>query len=140
MTTPLWVLLGFAAWTLLVLSFGIGLERWSTILRGRAKLHHFQADVPHGSERYRRAMRAHANCLENLPVYGAVVLAATAAGVDAPLLDALALVLLGARVVQSLVHVIPTPTNRVIGVRFTFFVIQVVCMVWMGAYVALAAA
>jgi uncharacterized MAPEG superfamily protein len=61
-------------------------------LSGRAKLNEFPADVPHGSARYRRAMRAHANCVENLPVYTAVVVAITAAGVMSPVLDLLALV------------------------------------------------
>src|SRR5690606_8093197 len=95
----------------------------------------FPADTPHGPPRYRRAMRAHANCIENLPLYGAIVLAAVATGVGGPTLDALALVLLGARVVQTCVHVIPEPTNAWVGVRFTFFAVQLACMVWMGVYV-----
>ena len=31
MTTPLWVLLAFAVWTLLVLLAGVGVHRWSRI-------------------------------------------------------------------------------------------------------------
>ena len=50
-------------------------------------------------------MRAHANCVENLPVYGAVVVGLVASGIRSPLLDGLAIVLLLARVCQTIVHV-----------------------------------
>ncbi len=139
MTTPVWVLLGFALWTLLVLFATVGVYRWSRILTGRAELAEFRADEPHGSDWYRRAMRAHANCVENLPVYGAITLAIVAAGARSPALDLLAIVLLAARVLQTLTHVLWTPTNRVVGVRFSFFLTQVACMFAMSAIVGLQA-
>ena len=136
MTIPVAVLLGFAAWTILVLMLGVGLDRWSKILPRRAKLVDFRADEPHGSDRYRRAMRAHANCIENLPLLTAVVVAMMAAGLTSPVLDVLAIILLAARVVQSSVHVIPHRlTNTWVGIRFTFFFLQLVCLVWMGIYI-----
>ena len=61
------MLLGFAAWTLLLLSATVGVYRWSRILTGRAGAGAFQADNIQGEEWYKRAMRAHANCMENLP-------------------------------------------------------------------------
>jgi uncharacterized MAPEG superfamily protein len=136
MTVPVWVLLGFAAWTLVTLLGSIGVYRWSLILTGRAEMREFRADVPHGSERYRRAMRAHANCVENLPVYAAVVVAIVATGIDRPLLDALAVVLLAARVCQTVTHIAFESTNVAVAVRFVFFVTQLVCMVGMGVVVA----
>ncbi len=60
-----WMLLCFAGWTLLVLIIGIGVRRWAAVLRGEADLTSFPGDVPHGSASYRRAVRAHANCLES---------------------------------------------------------------------------
>jgi hypothetical protein len=67
MTIPQWVLLAFAAWTVAMLICTVGVSRWSKILGGSAKLTDFPADTPHGSPVYRRMMRAHANCVENLP-------------------------------------------------------------------------
>jgi hypothetical protein len=132
MTTPLWVLLAFACWTVLVLMIGVGISRWSLILTGRAQLTDFPADVAHGSTTYRRAVRAHANCVENLPVYGAIVLAAFAAQATSPTLDGLALVFIVTRVGQSTVHMALAETNVTVGVRFTFFLAQVVAMAWMA--------
>jgi uncharacterized MAPEG superfamily protein len=139
MSIPVWVLLGFAGWTLLTLFFTVGIYRWSRILSRRSDLVDFPGDVPHGKAWYRRAMRAHANCVENLPVYAAIVVAMLAAGVRNPLLDALAIVLLAARVMQTCVHVAFTETNLTVGIRFGFFLTQVACMFAMGGIVAAAA-
>jgi uncharacterized MAPEG superfamily protein len=73
MTIPVWVLLGFAAWTLLTLFTTIGVYRWTRILTGRASIAEWRADEVQGSEWHRRALRAHMNCVENLPVYTATV-------------------------------------------------------------------
>lgn len=132
MTVPVWVLLGFAAWTLLTLLGTIGWYRWSRILTGRAEIKDFRADEAQGSDWYRRALRAHANCLENLPLYTAVVVVILATGARSAALDWLAVVLLAARVGQTLVHVACTPTNFATSVRFAFFFAQLVCMVWMA--------
>jgi uncharacterized MAPEG superfamily protein len=140
MTIPVWVLLGFAMWTLAVLMAGIGVRRWSQILTGRAQLTEFPADTPHGSPAYRRAVRAHANCVENLPVYGAVVVAAIAAQAQSPVMDALALAFIAARILQSLTHTLLVETNTTVLIRFLFFLAQVACMVWMAVEIALTAA
>jgi uncharacterized MAPEG superfamily protein len=139
MTTPVWVLLGFAGWTLLVLLLSVGVYRWSRILTGRQKIAEFPADAAGGADWYKRATRAHANCIESLPVYGAIVLAARAAQLDDPLLDVLACVLLAARLVQSTVHISFVQSNAVVSVRFSFFMLQFVGMTVMGLHVALAA-
>lgn len=139
MTTPLWTLLAFAGWTLVTLLVGVGVRRWAKILGSGAKLTEFPADQPHGSEGYRAAMRAHANCVENLPVYGAIVLVASIAGIDDMTMDRLALVFIGARVMQTLVHMLFTQTNAMIAVRFGFFFTQIACMFWMGIHIAVRA-
>lgn len=136
MNTALWVLLAFAAWTILTLLVGVGAVRWRLILTGRRRLNEFPADAPHGSPRYRRAMRAHANCVENLPVYGAVAVTATLSGVGGVALHALPPIFLLARILQTLIHVACEETSLAVAFRFAFFFIQLVCMAWMGAVVA----
>lgn len=138
MNVPTTVLLAFAGWTVLTLLVGVGIVRWSQILTGRKRLDEFPADVPHGSARYRRAMRAHANCVENLPVLGAVVVAIDATGLHLATLDALAVVYLAARVLQTITHVALDETPTTVGVRFAFFFTQIVCVAWMGAIAATA--
>src|SRR3954453_3318418 len=119
MSTPVWVLLGFAGWTALLLLSTIGVYRWKRVLTREAGIADFKADQPSGDDWYLRAMRAHANCIENLPLYGAVVVAMMASGGSSPVLDALALVLLPARMAQSVMHVFFKQTNRVVAIRFT---------------------
>jgi uncharacterized MAPEG superfamily protein len=137
MTIPMWVLLAFAVWTLCVLFGSIGVYRWSRIFTGRSTIHEWRADVAQGAPWYQRAMRAHMNCVENLPVYGAVVLAAFVAGVSAPAIDVLALVFLAARVLQSIVHIGLRQTERVAALRFVLFFAQIACVIAMGALVVL---
>lgn len=137
MTIPLWVLLGFAGWTLAVLLGTIGIYRWSRILTGRAKLNEFPADIPHGDDWYRRAMRSHANCLENLPIYTAIVVVIVATGLRSSILDSLAILLLIARVMQTIIHIGFKQSIVVVGIRFFFFFIQLICMICMGIVVAM---
>jgi uncharacterized MAPEG superfamily protein len=133
------VLLGFAAWTLLTLFASIGVYRWSRILTGRASIAEWRADLPQGCDWYRRAMRAQMNCVENLPVYAAIVVALTATGLQSPAIDRLALVMLAARIGQTSVHLALPPTEAASGLRFALFFLQVACMVAMGALAATAA-
>jgi uncharacterized MAPEG superfamily protein len=139
MPIPVWVLLGFAAWTLLILFTTVGVYRWSRILTGRTAISEWRADEQQGSEWYRRAVRAHLNCLETLPVYTAIVIALLTAHVSSPLLDGLAITILVARMCQSLVHLLLQQTNTVAGIRFAFFLVQAICMIAMGVLVALSA-
>ena len=127
MTVPLWALLGFAMWTVILLLATVGVYRWSRILTGRVPIREFRADHIEGEDWYRRAMRAHANCIENLPVFGAIVLALYVSGVGGAVTDALSIAVLVARVMQSLVHVCFAQTNTVVSVRFAFFFTQLVC-------------
>ena len=139
MTQSLWMLLGFAAWTLTVLMVGVGVRRWGLILTGRANLTSFPADTPHGSPGYRRAMRAHAKCVENLPVFGAIVLPASAAHLEAAGFDQLAAAVLAARVAQSSIHMALPETNRTVAIRFAFFLAQIAAMIAMLVLLARAA-
>ena len=140
MTLPLWTLLGFAAWTLIVLLAGVGVRRWALILSHRASLTSFPADTAHGSPAYRRAMRAHANCVENLPVFAAIVLVASLARLAPPFFGTLCVATMIGRIGQSSVHMLLPESNASIAVRFAFFLLQIVSMFAMMALVVAAAA
>ena len=126
----------FAAWTFLLLFATIGFFRWSRILTGRATIREWRPDEDQGTDWYRRAMRAHANCLENLPIYTVVVIALLVTSAESPWLDGVAIILLIARIVQSLLHIRLQQTELVAAARFGFYAIQIVCMVIMGSWAA----
>jgi len=134
---PEWMLLGFAAWTLVLLITTVGAYRLSRVLRGRAGMGDFPADRVQGQDWYVRAMRAHANCIENLPVFAVLVYVLRAFGIVSPAVDPLCTVILAARIPQSLVHVCFAQTDRVVSVRFAFYFVQllsfcalIVLIVW----------
>jgi uncharacterized MAPEG superfamily protein len=135
-TIPVAVLLAFAGWTLATLFVAIGWYRWSRIFAGAAAINEFEGDAGRPAGWYQRAHRAHANCLENLPLYTALVVAIVAAGAAHPALDALSLVLLAARIGQTVTHVVFTQTRVAVAVRFTFYFMQLACMVTMGTIIA----
>ncbi|MGY2340826.1 MAPEG family protein [Pseudomonas sp. SDO5532_S415] len=127
MTIPMWMLLGFATWTLLLLVATVGVYRWVRILFSNVPIGSFRSDQPEGEDWYRRGTRAHANCVENLPVFGAIVFVISALGIDSPAVNFLSVNVLIARVCQSLVHVSHVQTDRFVAVRFAFYCVQLVC-------------
>src|SRR5215207_9724771 len=135
MTLPVWMLLGFATWTVLLLLATVGIYRWSRILTGDGPISEFRADEIEGKDWYKRSMRAHANCIENLPVFGAIVFALYAGDVANATVNVLTVAILAARIMQSLVHVFLVQTNTVASVRFGFFFVQIVSFLWLIAIV-----
>ena len=130
MTTPLLCLLGFAGWTILLVVL-VGAARIVEIVRGNKASNEFPSRVPHGGDRYWRMNRAHLNCVEYLPVFGALVLVAAAAGVPAGALALHSQVVLGARVVQSGAH-ISSGSVMAVNVRAGMLGVQLVAFVMMG--------
>ena len=118
-------LLLFASWSM-VLLVGIALYRsWVSMTAGKA-LNSFTAagtDLPGFGQ---RLTRAHANTYEFLPIAGAVMLFAISSDQTA-ITDDHASLLIGARLAQSIVHLVSTSTIAVL-LRFTFFLVQV-CVV-----------
>ena len=127
MTIPMWMLLGFATWTLLLLMATVGVYRWVGILFSSVPIASFRSDRLEGEDWYRRGTRAHANCVENLPVFGVIVFVITALDVNGAAVNYLSTLVLIARVCQSLAHVSHEQTNGFVAVRFTFFSVQLVC-------------
>jgi uncharacterized MAPEG superfamily protein len=136
MNVPVLVLLGFAAGTLLTLFGTIGVYRWNRILTGRASIAEWRADLPQGSNWYQRA---NMNCVENLPIYTAIVVALRATGLQSPIVDRLAVTMLVARVGQTVVHIAMPPTNAVTSLRFALFLMQAVCTIAMGVVIVVTA-
>lgn len=126
MTIPQWTLLGFAAWTLTLLMATVGVYRWGNILFAKAAIASFRHDAPEGAGWYQRGTRAHANCIENLPVFGAIVYLITVTNLHGPLVDALCATILAARIIQSTVHISHEQTNVFVSVRFSFYSVQLV--------------
>ena len=75
------------------------------------------------------------NTAENLPIFATVVLVGSLAGVSSATFATLAQVCLGARMVQSIVHV---SSNAVMAVnlRFAALAAQLVSFIWMGLEIA----
>lgn len=96
------------------------------ILLSKARIAWFRSDQLEGAAWYQRGTRAHANCIENLPVFGAIVYVITAIGLQGPMVDALCIVILAARIVQSTVHVSHEQTDAFVAVRFSFYSVQLV--------------
>jgi uncharacterized MAPEG superfamily protein len=126
MTIPQWTLLGFAAWTLVLLMATVGVYRWGNILFAKAAIASFRSDALEGAGWYQRGTRAHANCIENLPVFAVVVYVISIVGVRGVLVDALCISTLLARVIQSCVHIAHEQTNAFVAVRFSFYSVQLV--------------
>jgi len=134
-TIPIWMLFGFAIWTVVLLMATIGVYRWGMVLTRRASIGSFRADKVEGAAWYARAMRAHANCIENLPVFAVIVFSLHASGTSGALVDALSVTVLIARLLQSSVHVLFEQTNAVVSVRFTLFSAQLASFLWLSGIV-----
>ena len=128
MTTSLVALCLFAGWTILLV-VSLALVRAVHSQRAGKPLNSFAPDGSDVGGFAQRLTRAHLNCLELLPVVGAVILAAGVAG-RASVTDPLAMPLLYARIAQSTVHLVSTSVPMVM-LRATLFVVQVgIVAIW----------
>lgn len=128
MNSSLLALTGFVAWTLLLLVLMESLRSRLVLLK-TVPSNGFQPDNGNLSPFMQRLARAHANCLEGLPVFGGLLMIAALAGQTA-ITDPLALVLLGARVVQSLIH-LASLSVMAVNLRFSAFAVQMlIALYW----------
>ena len=119
---------GFVTWTLLLLVL-MEILRSRLVLLKAVPSNGFQPDNGNLSPFMQRLARAHANCLEGLPVFGGLLVIAVLAGQTA-VTDPLALVLLGARVVQSLIH-LASLSVMAVNLRFIAFAVQMlIALYW----------
>jgi uncharacterized MAPEG superfamily protein len=127
MSPTAFALLGFAAWTVALVSL-LGLYRSGVVMAGKKASNAFNPSGEDLEGFGRRLTRAHANCYENLPIAGAVLLYAIATQQTA-VTDPLAYGFIGARVAQSLVHLVSTSRPAVL-VRFLLFVTQIAILTY----------
>lgn len=121
------VLLGFVAWTLILLIVMEGL-RTRLVLTRTVESNAFTPDNANLSPFMQRLARAHANCLESLPVVATLLIVALITD-RAAITDPLAPWLLAARVVQSGVH-LASLSVLAVNLRFTAFAVQVAIAVY----------
>ncbi len=130
MNISLWSLLIFAIWTMIIVGM-IGYFRWRLIFSRQKEIKVFRADYFCESDFYRRLMRAHINCTENLPIFAAIVFIIYATQTQSIIIDQLAAIFIIARIFQSIIHISFIETNRTALSRFLLFSVQQFCMVGM---------
>lgn len=114
-------LTGFITWTLLLLVLMEAI-RSQLVLRGKVPANGFTPDNAGLSPFMQRLARAHANCIESLPVFGGLLLLAIVTE-RAAITDPLAYALLAARLFQSIVH-LASVGPRAVTLRFAAFAVQ----------------
>jgi uncharacterized MAPEG superfamily protein len=120
-------LTGFIAWSLCLLIWMETLRSWM-VLRKQVPANGFQPDNGNLSPFMQRIARAHANCIEGLPIFGGLMLVALATQQTA-ITDPLAYVLLAARIVQSSIH-LASLSELAVTLRFTAFAVQMGIAAW----------
>jgi uncharacterized MAPEG superfamily protein len=120
-------LIGLAAWTLFLLIL-MELLRFRLILTHGVAANAFKPDNSNLSPFMQRLARAHANCIEHVPVFAILLITAlltNRAGVTSPL----APWLLAARLVQSCIHLASLSVPAA-WARFSAFAIQIAIAVY----------
>jgi uncharacterized MAPEG superfamily protein len=123
----------YVLWAI-ALVLALAFVRSTMVLRGRAPANGFTAGTPHGSDAYWRLNRAHLNTLENLPIFGAIVLSGWVVGMESATFNRLAVIIVVARIVQSLIHLVSGSVTAVVF-RFAAFGVQLICEIWMAVLV-----
>jgi len=127
MNPALVALAGFAGWTVFLLLTVANLRVFN-FFTGKKAINAFSPtgdDLPGFGQ---RVTRAHLNCVENLPVFAALVAAAGLSG-QLSIMEGTVMYVLYARIAQSVAHMIST-AHLVVWVRAMFFFVQVLLMAW----------
>lgn len=120
-------LTGFIAWTLALLVL-MEVIRSKMVLAKELPANGFLPDNSNLSPFMQRLARAHANCLEGLPVFGGLMLVTLATG-RAEVTDPLAWLLLAARIAQSSIH-LASVSSGAVTLRFSAFAVQMAIAVY----------
>ena len=125
------VLVGLTAWTLSLLVL-MEILRTRLVLTKAVASNEFKPDNSNLSPFMQRLARAHANCVESLPVVAVLLIVALLTN-RASITNPLAPWLLAARVLQSCVHLASLSVPAV-NIRFTAFAVQIaVAIYWSWA-------
>lgn len=121
MTSTALALSGLIAWHLFLSLIIFSPRVLAFLFKGRAP-NVYKPDGAGEPDWVGRACRAHANSYESFPFTAGVLLLALATSQTA-ITNELAMVMLGARLLQSIVHLISTSVIFVLA-RFTFYFVQ----------------
>ena len=135
MTSTLTALTGFVAWSLFLLVL-MEVIRSKLVLTKAVPANGFRPDNSNLSPFMQRLARAHANCVEGLPIFGGLMLIAVISG-NSNLTDPLAHLFLGARILQSLVH-LTSVSAAAVTLRFTAFAVQMAIAVSWAVHLLIA--
>ncbi len=127
MSTTLYALTGLVAWTLFLLIVMEAVRSY-LVIAGKEKANGFDPLNTTLSPFMQRLARAHANCLENLPVFATIMLTASVTG-QSVITDPLAVPLLVLRVIQSGIHLYSLSAPAV-TLRFCVFALQIAIAVY----------
>lgn len=114
-------LTGFLAWSLFLLVV-MEVIRSKLVLTRAVPANAFRPDNANLSPFMQRLARAHANCVEGLPIFGGLMLIAVVTGRSA-ITDPLAYVFLAARILQSVTH-LGSVSAPAVTFRFFLFAVQ----------------
>lgn len=128
--TGMTALLIYIVWTL-ILALSYATYRLPLVLTGKKAANHWERGKEVDDPAILvRAKAAHLNCLENLPLFAALVLVAAATG-QSDTVNALAGFIVAARIGQSLVHLIGT-SFPLVFIRASLFLAQVALMLYLA--------
>lgn len=121
MNTSAAVLTLFIAWTLFLLVLMEAVRSY-LVVTGRVASNAFLPDNANLSPFMQRLARAHANCIESLPVFGGLLVVALVTG-KTGVTDPLAPWFIAARVLQSSIH-LASLSVLAVNARFAAFAVQ----------------
>jgi uncharacterized MAPEG superfamily protein len=114
-------LAAFISWALFLLVL-MEVNRSYLVVTGKVAANGFSPDNANLSPFMQRLARAHANCIEGLPIFGGLLALAMMTS-RTSVTDPLAFWFLGARITQSIIHLISTSPTAV-TLRFLAFAVQ----------------
>ena len=127
MSNTSYALTGFVAWTFFLLVL-MEVIRTYLVLTGAVAANGFTPDNAGLAPFMQRLARAHANCIEGIPLFGGLLAIAIMTSRES-VTESLALWFLAARIAQSVIHLI-SKSPAAVSLRFTAFAIQMVIAVY----------
>ena len=121
MSPTLTTFTGFVAWSLFLLVL-MEVIRSKLVLTKAVAANGFNPENSNLSPFMQRLARAHANCIEGLPIFGGLMLVAVVVG-RTSITDPLAYFFLFARILQSVIH-LSSLSALAVTFRFSAFAVQ----------------
>lgn len=127
MNSTLAALTGFVVWSLSLLVL-MEIIRAKLVVAGTFPATAFNPQNSNLSPFMQRLARAHANCIEGLPIFGGLMVIALISD-NSAITDPVAYVFLAARVLQSIIH-LSSQSSLAVTLRFAALTVQMVIAVY----------